>query len=135
MTDDSKISLSLRKLKYFIQMKKINFIRNLLTPIRSLTLGFSILSLIGALILIMPFSSSQGQYTSFLDSLFTSMSAVTTTGLIVVDTGTYFNKFGQSVIMILFQIGGLGYMVFISLAVLGFAGKLSMSSRILLRES
>jgi trk system potassium uptake protein TrkH len=83
----------------------------------------------------MPFSSINGQYTSFLDSLFTSMSAVTTTGLIVVDTGTYFNKFGQTVIMILFQIGGLGYMIFISLAVLGFAGKISMSNRILLRES
>jgi trk system potassium uptake protein TrkH len=63
------------------------------------------------------------------------MSAVTTTGLIVVDTGSYFNRFGQSVIMILFQIGGLGYMIFISLAVLGFAGRISMSNRILLRES
>jgi trk system potassium uptake protein TrkH len=83
----------------------------------------------------MPFSSVNGQYTSFLDSLFTSMSAVTTTGLIVVDTSTYFNMFGQTVIMILFQIGGLGYMIFISLAVLGFAGKISMSNRILLRES
>jgi trk system potassium uptake protein TrkH len=100
-----------------------------------LTLGFSALSIIGAVILMMPFSSVNGQFTSFLDSLFTSMSAITTTGLIVVDTGTYFNRFGQSVIMILFQIGGLGYMIFISLAVLGFAGKISMSNRILLRES
>ena len=116
-------------------MNKPGFLRNLLTPIRSLTLGFSVLSIIGALLLMMPFSSTNGQYTSFLDSLFTSMSAVTTTGLIVVDTGTYFNKFGQGVIMILFQIGGLGYMIFISLAVLGFAGKISMSNRILLRES
>ena len=116
-------------------MKKFGFFRNLLTPIRSLTFGFSLLSVIGAVILMMPFSSINGQYTSFLDSLFTSMSAVTTTGLIVVDTGTYFNRFGQTVIMILFQIGGLGYMIFISLAVLGFAGKISMSNRILLRES
>ncbi len=116
-------------------MIKFGFFRNLLTPIRSLTIGFSILSIIGAIILMMPFSSVNGQYTSFLDSLFTSMSAVTTTGLIVVETGTYFNRFGQTVIMILFQIGGLGYMIFISLAVLGFAGKISMSNRILLRES
>jgi len=116
-------------------MKKINFFRNLFTPIRSLTIGFSLLSIIGAMLLMMPFSSADGKYTSFLDSLFTSMSAVTTTGLIVVDTGTYFNRFGQSIIMILFQVGGLGYMVFISLAVLGFAGKLSMSNRILLKES
>jgi len=116
-------------------MNKLGFLRNLLTPIRSLTLGFSIISIIGALVLMMPFSSAAGQYTSFLDSLFTSMSAVTTTGLIVVDTGAYFNRFGQSVIMVLFQIGGLGYMIFISLAVLGFAGRISMSNRILLRES
>ena len=94
-------------------MNKLYFFRKLLTPIRSLTLGFSALSIIGAVILMMPFSSVNGQFTSFLDSLFTSMSAVTTTGLIVVDTGTYFNRFGQSVIMILFQIGGLGYMIFI----------------------
>lgn len=116
-------------------MNKLAILRNLLTPVRSLTLGFSLLSVIGALILMMPLSSVKGQYTSFLDALFTSMSAVTTTGLIVVDTGTHFNRFGQSVIMILFQIGGLGYMIFISLAVLGFAGKISMSNRILLRES
>jgi trk system potassium uptake protein TrkH len=115
--------------------KKFDFFRNLLTPIRSLTLGFSILSLLGAIILMMPFSSASGESTSFLDSLFTSVSAVTTTGLIVVDTGSYFNRFGQSVIMVLFQIGGLGYMIFISLAVLGFAGKISMTNRILLRES
>jgi len=72
-------------------MKKFNFFRNLLTPIRSLTIGFSLLSIIGALLLMMPFSSTDGKYTSFLDSLFTSMSAVTTTGLIVVDTRQYFN--------------------------------------------
>ena len=116
-------------------MNKPAILRNLLTPVRSLTLGFSLLSVIGALILMMPLSSVKGQYTSFLDALFTSMSAVTTTGLIVVDTGTHFNRFGQSVVMILFQIGGLGYMIFISLAVLGFAGRISMSNRILLRES
>ncbi len=114
---------------------KTNKYKSLLTPIRSLTLGFSLISIIGAVLLSMPFSSVKGNYTPFLDSLFTSMSAVTTTGLIVVDTGSYFNWFGQLVIMILFQVGGLGYMIFISLAVLGFAGKLSMTNRILLKES
>ncbi len=105
------------------------------TPIQSLSIGFSGLSLIGAVILSLPISSASGESTSFLNALFTSTSAVTTTGLIVVDTGTYFNRFGQTVIMSLFQIGGLGYMVFISLAIFGFAGKLSLSNRILLRES
>lgn len=115
--------------------QKIKKYKSLLTPIRSLTIGFSFLSLIGAVLLSLPIASVTGQSTPFLDSLFTSMSAVTTTGLIVVDTGSYFNWFGQLVIMILFQVGGLGYMVFISLTVLGFAGKLSMSNRILLKES
>jgi len=71
-------------------MKKLGFFRNLLTPIRSLTFGFSLLSVMGAVILMMPFSSINGQYTSFLDSLFTSMSAVTT-GLISVYVKKHFN--------------------------------------------
>ena len=115
--------------------QQYSFLRKLLTPVRSLSLGFSTLSIIGAFILIMPFSSANGQFTPFLDALFTAASAVTTTGLIVVDTGSYYNLFGQTVIMILFQIGGLGYMIFVALAVLGFGRGLSMSYRILLRES
>lgn len=110
-------------------------LKRLSNPIRSLTIGFSVLSLIGAVILSLPISSANGEYTSFLDALFTSTSAVTTTGLIVVDTGSYFNRFGQTIIMILFQIGGLGYMIFVSLAILGFAGKISLSNRLMLRES
>jgi trk system potassium uptake protein TrkH len=72
-------------------MKKFNFLRSLLTPISSLTIGFSLLSIIGAVVLMMPFSSINGQYTSFPDSLFTSMSAVTTTGLISVYIKKHFN--------------------------------------------
>lgn len=116
-------------------LKKKKILKDTFTPIQLLTIGFCLLSFFGAVLLSLPISSVNGQYTSFVDSLFTSMSAVTTTGLIVVDTGTYFNRFGQTIIMILFQIGGLGYMIFISLAVLGLAGKISMSNRILLRES
>lgn len=93
------------------------------------------MSLVGAVLLSLPLSSTSGNYSSFVDSLFTSMSAVTTTGLVVFDTGSYYNWFGELVIMLLFQVGGLGYMIFISLVVLGFAGKLSMSNRILLKES
>ena len=116
-------------------MKKTNHLRRFLTPIRSLTFGFSFLSLVGAIILSLPMASASGNYTPFLDALFTATSAVTTTGLIVVDTGSYYNTFGQTIILILFQVGGLGYMIFISLFVLGFAGKLSMTNRVLLRES
>lgn len=106
-----------------------------LTTAQSLTLGFVLLTLVGALILMLPVSSAQGVRTSFIDALFTATSAVTTTGLVVVDTGSYFSWFGQIVILLLFQIGGLGYMIFFALIVMGIGKKLSISSRILLHES
>jgi trk system potassium uptake protein len=106
-----------------------------LLPLRLLSIGYLFLSAAGAFILMLPVSSYSGEYTSFLDALFTSVSGVTTTGLIVVDTGTYFNRFGQTVIMVLFQVGGLGYMLFVALAVLLSGRGLSMSYRIMLRES
>ena len=71
--------------------------------------------LVGALILTLPISTTSGESTNFLDALFTATSAVCVTGLIVVDTGTYWNMFGQTVIMILIEIGGLGFMSFTTL--------------------
>lgn len=110
--------------------KKIN-----LTTIQSLVLGFVVIILIGAFLLMQPFSISEDKKISFLNALFTATSAVTTTGLIVVDTGGFFSRFGQSVILILFQIGGLGYMIFISLLMVGFGKKLSFGNVDLLHES
>lgn len=65
--------------------------------------SFSAVILTGALLLMLPASSSSGGWTPFLDSLFTSTSAVCVTGLVVVDTGTYWSAFGQSVILFLIQ--------------------------------
>ena len=106
-----------------------------LSPLKVLITGYIILSLLGALLLSFPFSCASGKSTLFLDALFTSSSAITTTGLIVVDTGSHFNIFGQTIIMILFQIGGLGYMLYYVIALLVLGKKLSLRSSMLLRES
>lgn len=88
-------------------IKKFN-----LSGVQVLSLGFAIVILIGAIFLSLPISSTSGKATNFLDALFTSTSAVCVTGLITLDTGTYFNMFGQTVIMLLIEIGGLGFMSF-----------------------
>ena len=77
-----------------------------------LSLGFLLIILIGGILLSLPISSSTGEYTSFIDAVFTSTSAVCVTGLVTVDTGTHWNLFGQTVIMLLIEIGGLRIYVF-----------------------
>ena len=73
-------------------------------------LGFAAVILIGALLLMLPISSKDRVVTPFSDALFTSTSAVCVTGLIVHDTATYWSYFGQAIILLLIQIGGLGVM-------------------------
>jgi trk system potassium uptake protein TrkH len=75
-----------------------------------LTLGFAALIGIGTFLLALPVASASGQPTPLLDALFTATSAVCVTGLVVVDTGTYWSGFGQFVILALVQIGGFGFM-------------------------
>lgn len=116
-------------------MDLVDNLKRKFTPIQVLIMGFIILILAGSLLLMFPMSSSNGSKTTFVDALFTSTSAVTTTGLVVVDTGTHYSLFGQVVTLVLFQIGGLGYMVFVAFIVLGLKGKLSIHTRVLLRES
>lgn len=85
------------------------------TSFQSLLMGFILIILIGSILLTLPIASSKGISQPFINALFTATSAVTTTGLIVVDTGSFYSIFGQIVILILFQVGGLGYMTFIVL--------------------
>ncbi len=73
-----------------------------------MVLGFAALILVGAFLLMLPISSAAGTATSFADALFTSTSSACVTGLVVQDTGTYWSSFGQVIILILMQIGGLG---------------------------
>ena len=89
---------------------------------RIIVSGFAGVILLGALLLMLPISSVSGKMTDFLTALFTSTSAVCVTGLVAVDTGTYWSFFGQLIILILIQIGGLG-VVTMGIAVSMAAGK------------
>ena len=71
-------------------------------------LGFAGVILLGALVLMLPLSAARRVWTPFSQALFTSTSAVCVTGLVVQDTGTYWSSFGQGVILLLIQVGGLG---------------------------
>ena len=80
-----------------------------MTIARTICLGFLALIAVGTFLLIMPFSTSTGNWNNPIVALFTATSAVCVTGLIVVDTGSYFSFWGQLIIVLLIQVGGLGY--------------------------
>ncbi|WP_120465254.1 TrkH family potassium uptake protein [Paenibacillus aceti] len=105
------------------------------SPPQILVLGFAAIILTGALLLMLPISSTTGESLPFVDALFTATSATCVTGLIVVDTGTYYSTFGQVVIMLLIQIGGLGFMTVATLFSLVFKRKISLKDRLLLQEA
>lgn len=93
--------------------KAKNFISNLgLKPAQLMTTGFFFTICVGAILLTLPIATTAGNHTSLLDAFFTSTSAVCVTGLIVKDTATHFTIFGQLIILILIQAGGLGIMTF-----------------------
>lgn len=85
----------------------MNFFKKM-SPGRYIALGFMTVILLGSIILFSPFAHNEGVDLSFIDALFTATSAVCVTGLVVVDTADTYNAFGQTVIAILIQIGGLG---------------------------
>jgi Trk-type K+ transport system membrane component len=91
---------------------KINFNRTFLNPAQIFIISFIIIIIIGALLLLLP--NATQQKISFIDALFTSTSAVCVTGLAVVDTNMHFTKLGQSIILLLIQVGGLGILTFAS---------------------
>ncbi len=90
----------------------INYKRSFLRPAQLFVITFLGLIFLGALLLMLPKATYSG--ISFIDALFTSTSAVCVTGLIVVDTSSYFTTFGQTIIMLLIQAGGLGILTFAS---------------------
>ena len=100
-----------------------------------LVLGFLAVILLGTVLLALPAASADGKSIGLFDSLFTSTSAVCVTGLVVVDTGTTFSLFGQIVLLILIQTGGLGFMVFATMIMVMLGRKISIKGRMLIRES
>ena len=93
------------------------------------------LILLGAGLLLLPFSTPPGVHLSFLDAMFTATSAVCVTGLIVMDTPHEFTGFGQGVILALIQVGGLGYAMMATLILLMLGRRLGLRDRMMLTET
>ncbi len=100
-----------------------------------LALGFAATILIGSLLLTLPIANREGVITPYITALFTSTSAVCVTGLVVVDTKSYWSPFGQAVILLLIQVGGLGFMTSSTFLLLLFGRRVSLRERILLKEA
>ena len=106
-----------------------------LTQTQMIVYGFAAIIFTGSLLLTLPFASRTGEFTPYLDALFTATSAACVTGLVVVDTWTHWSLFGQFVILILIQVGGMGFMTLgVYMAIL-LRRKIGLRIRGILQES
>ena len=92
--------------------------------------SFAAIILLGALLLTLPVSSNSGQATDFLTCLFTATSATCVTGLILVDTAVHWSLFGQVVILVMIQLGGLGFMTVVTLFSMLLRRRIGLSERL-----
>lgn len=106
-----------------------------MTVSRTVCLGFLVFITIGTALLLLPWANASGQWGNPLVALFTATSAVCVTGLIVVDTGTYFSPLGQGIILALIQIGGLGYMTANTFLMLLLGRRLKLKHRVAIQQS
>lgn len=103
-------------------------------PSQSFVLSFLVLIVIGAAFLMMPKAVVPGKNLQWIDALFTATSALCVTGLTVVDTGTHFTVMGQTVILVLIQLGGLGFIAFATFFAMFFGDGVSFKERIMLKD-
>ena len=106
-----------------------------MTISRSVCLGFLTVIAVGTLLLMMPFSTSSGTWDDPIVALFTATSAVCVTGLIVVDTGSYFSGLGQFFVLALIQIGGLGYMATSTFLLLLVKRKFNLRHKVAIQQA
>jgi trk system potassium uptake protein TrkH len=109
--------------------------KNIYTPVQILSMGFALVILVGAILLSLPIASQSGEFTPFIDCIFTSTSAVCVTGLVTVDTGTYWTYFGKTVIITLIQIGGLGFMSVATLVFFILGKRITLKERLVMQEA
>ncbi len=135
VTVDGFVAIKIAVLVTFIREisdHDFNLNRAFLNPAQFFLLSFLSVVLIGALLLMMPNATTQPL--TFIDALFTATSAVCVTGLIVVDTATYYTTFGQVIILGLIQIGGLGILTFVTYFSYFFKGGVSYETQASISE-
>lgn len=113
-------------------MRDVLIRRKSMNATRIIAGGFAAIILLGALLLTLPISSRTGEFTNFLDCLFTATSATCVTGLVRVDTWIHWSFFGQLVIISLIQLGGLGFMTVITLVSLLLHRRIGLSERLIM---
>ncbi|MEB3311359.1 MAG: TrkH family potassium uptake protein [Snowella sp.] len=106
-----------------------------MTISRTICLGFLAVIAVGTLLLMMPFATTDGHWGNFLVSLFMSTSAVCVTGLAVVDPNTHFSFWGELILLMLVQIGGLGYMTMTTFLMILIGRKFDLQQRFAIQES
>ena len=112
-----------------------NLIHKHVTSFQIIILGFLSLIILGSLLLMLPFATRDGEGATFADAIFTATSATCVTGLVVRDTATYWSVFGQCVILILIQIGGMGF-VTAAVAFVSISGrKIGLMQRSTMQEA
>ena len=97
--------------------------------------GFALFMVFGALLLMLPFSTTGNAEVSFVDALFMSVSVVSVTGMSMFDVRTDFTIFGQLVILFLMQVGGLGIMTIMAMVGISTGRKIRLQERLLIRDS
>ena len=112
----------------------MKLLRNL-SPTRIIALSFAIVILVGTVLLSLPVATNTGQETGIFDALFTAVSATCVIGMTPFDTYTHWTMFGQIVILILFQIGGLGIMSFMTMFSIFLHKKIGLQERLLLVQT
>lgn len=113
----------------------MNALRKHFSTSQIIILGFAAAILVGCLLLMLPFATKGGEGTSFFDALFTATSAVCVTGLVVQDTATHWSIFGQAVILLLIQIGGMGVITLAVAIFLATGRKISLKQRSTMQDA
>ena len=106
-----------------------------LSPTQIIAITFAAIILAGTLLLMLPISSRNGESCDFLPSLFTATSATCVTGLVMFDTGTQWSAFGQTVILGMIEVGGLGFMSAASLVVFLLRKKVGLKQRMIMAQA
>lgn len=117
------------------QLQQLQQSRWSLHPTQVLALGFLGVILIGTLLLMLPVATVDARGLAWLDAMFMATSAVCVTGLVVVDTGTALTRFGQMVILVMVQIGGLGFMSLAAMIAVLLGKRITINDRVILKES
>lgn len=106
-----------------------------ISPATFILMGFGLAILVGSMILTLPVCSAEGTFTPYIDALFTATTSVCVTGLVTVSTAYHWSIFGQVVILLLIQLGGMGVVAVLVLFLLALRKRIGMKSRILIQQS